>query len=235
MRVFEAAELGHEVTKKHFDEQEPALRTALLAAQRKLHETGIPVIVIISGVEGAGKSEVVNRLNEWLDARGVETMAFWDETDEEHERPGHWRYWRAMPARGRIAIFFGSWYTPPIVDRTMGEINDSRFSIALNRIVELERMLAADNALIIKLWFHLSRAGQKDKLKGRQGRPAPRPGRSSPPTTGAMRASRSSTPCVAGSRRRSIPPSNALTDAARLAKAGCLLLSSIELFDARYR
>lgn len=163
--MFEAAELGREITKKHFDEQEPVLRSALLVAQRKLREAGIPVIVIISGVEGAGKSEVVNRLDEWLDARGVETSAFWDESDEERERPEYWRYWRAMPARGRVGIFFGSWYTQPIVRLALGERGQSEFSRGIGRIVELERMLVADGALIVKLWFHLSRAAQKTRLK----------------------------------------------------------------------
>ena len=69
----------------------------------------IPVVVIISGVEGAGKGEVVNRLNEWLDARGVQTFAFWDETDEERDRPRNWRFWRALPAAGEIAIMFSGW------------------------------------------------------------------------------------------------------------------------------
>ena len=30
-------------------------------------------------MEGAGKGEVVNALDEWLDARGVNVYAFWDE------------------------------------------------------------------------------------------------------------------------------------------------------------
>ncbi|HKK15291.1 MAG TPA: polyphosphate:AMP phosphotransferase, partial [Gammaproteobacteria bacterium] len=84
--MFEAAELGHRISKSEFDKEEPELHTKLLKVQRDLRETSIPVIVIVSGVEGAGKGEVVNRLNEWLDTRGIETSAFWDESDEERER-----------------------------------------------------------------------------------------------------------------------------------------------------
>ena len=44
---------------------------------------------------------------EWLDARGTSVHAFWEESDEEALRPRAWRFWRAMPRRGEIGIFFG--------------------------------------------------------------------------------------------------------------------------------
>jgi polyphosphate kinase 2 (PPK2 family) len=75
------------------------------------------VVVIVSGVEAAGKGEVVNRLNEWLDTRGVQTFAFWELSDEERERPRYWRFWRTMPPRGEISILFGGWYLAPIEHR----------------------------------------------------------------------------------------------------------------------
>ena len=81
--MFEAAELGRKLSKAEFEKIEPELHTALLAIQRDLLNTNIPVILIVSGVEGAGKGEVVNRLNKWLDTRGIGTTAFWDESDEE--------------------------------------------------------------------------------------------------------------------------------------------------------
>ena len=76
--MFEATKVGRTVDRASFKTQQEALRTQLLEVQRELLQTDIPVIVLISGVEGAGKGEVVNRLNEWLDARGVRTFAFWD-------------------------------------------------------------------------------------------------------------------------------------------------------------
>jgi len=99
--MFEAAELGRRLSKAEFKAREPELHTRLLAAQRGLRGADFPVVVIISGVEGAGQGEVVNRLNTWLDSRGIQTRAFWDETDEERGRP---RFWRTLPARGSIAI-----------------------------------------------------------------------------------------------------------------------------------
>ena len=156
--MFEAVELGNSLNKKSFNEQLPELRTRLLDIQAALRETRMPVVVIVSGVEGAGKPKVVNRLNEWLDTRGIQTHAFWDESDEERERP------RKLPPRGTIGIMFGSWYTQPIIDRVYGRIEPGQFEFELLRINEFEQMLSDDGALIIKLWFHITKKEQKLRL-----------------------------------------------------------------------
>jgi polyphosphate:AMP phosphotransferase len=163
--MFETAEVGHEVGKAEFDRAELELRSRLLAIQRRVRVGGFQTIVIVSGVEGAGKSEVVNRLHEWLDARGLMTAAFWDESDEERERPRYWRFWRVMPPRGTIGIFFGSWYTKPIVARAYKELKRAELEAELTRINELERMLTDDGAVLVKLWFHLSRKAQRKRLE----------------------------------------------------------------------
>ncbi len=163
--MFEAAEVGRKIAKKEYDAREPQLHTELLAVQRELRASELSVIIVVSGVEGAGKGEVVNRLDEWLDARGIQTFAFWDETDEERERPRFWRFWRSLPPRGSIGILFGSWYTQPIIDRVFGRLDEAAFERELNRIVEFERTLSLDGALVVKFWFHLSKAGQQKRLE----------------------------------------------------------------------
>ncbi|MGY8675391.1 MAG: zeta toxin family protein, partial [Verrucomicrobiia bacterium] len=75
----------------------PELRSRLLDAQFALQRARRPVVVIIAGMDGAGKGEVVHRLNEWLDPRGVDTVAFWAKTADEEEHPRFWRYWRVLP------------------------------------------------------------------------------------------------------------------------------------------
>jgi len=163
--MFEVAELGRKVSRQEFDEAEPALRSELLEAEFALKSGNFPVIVIVSGADSAGKGEFVHRLNEWLDPRGVDTHAFSQATDEEEARPRFWRFWRAMPARGRFGIFFGSWYSDPMVQRVYRQIKGSQLDGELDRIAFFEKMLADDGALIIKLWFHLTRKEQARRLK----------------------------------------------------------------------
>jgi AMP-polyphosphate phosphotransferase len=154
--MFEATKVGARSTRRPSPPSRRSCAPQLLAVQRELRQTDIPVVILIAGVEGAGKGEVVNRLNEWLDTRGVQTFAFWDETDEERERPRYWRFWRSLPPRGEMAILFGGWYLAPIEHRFQGICNDAELDAELNRIVDFERMLIQDGALIVKFWFHLS-------------------------------------------------------------------------------
>lgn len=163
--MFEATKVGRTVSKEEFKGQRDELRTRLLEVQRELRESNTPVIVIVSGVEAAGKGEVVNRLNEWLDTRGVQTFAFWELSDEERERPRYWRFWRTLPPRGEISILFGGWYLAPIEHRFQGLCDDAALDAELNRIVDFERMLTHDGALVVKFWFHLSEEDQKRRLK----------------------------------------------------------------------
>jgi polyphosphate:AMP phosphotransferase len=163
--MFEATKVGRSVSKDEFKVQRDELRTQLLEVQRQAQESNIPVIVIVSGVEAAGKGAVVNHLNEWLDTRGVQTFAFWELSDEERERPRYWRFWRTIPPRGEISILFGGWYLAPIEHRFQGLCDDAALDAELSRIVDFERMLTHDGALIVKFWFHLSEQDQKRRLK----------------------------------------------------------------------
>jgi polyphosphate:AMP phosphotransferase len=116
-------------------------------------------------VDGGGKGETVNVLHTWMDARFLQTRAFDALSDEEKERPDFWRYWMALPPKGRIGIFFGSWYTDPIVNRAHRLIKQAEMDSALARINTFEKELVDDGALIVKLWFHLSRKAQKERLE----------------------------------------------------------------------
>jgi polyphosphate:AMP phosphotransferase len=164
--MFESAELGHTIDKKTYAREEPTLRTELLAAQDELvQRKEFPVVLVIGGVDGAGKGETVNLLNVWMDPRHIDTHAFGPPGEDEATRPTMWRYWRALPPKGRIGIFFGSWYTEPIVRHVDKKSGQAELAGDIERIVHFERLLADEGALVLKFWFHLSKKDQDKRLK----------------------------------------------------------------------
>jgi len=121
--MFEAAELGRKISREDFDAMAPGLRTDLLDLQQQLREADFPVIVLFAGVDGAGKNETVNLLNEWMDPRWIVTRAYGPPSDEERERPEYWRYWRDLPPKGKVGLFMSSWYHHPLIDRVNEKIS----------------------------------------------------------------------------------------------------------------
>lgn len=164
--MFESAEIGHKLSKAAYREAVPGLRAALLEAQINLFEHGkTPVVVLISGQDGAGKGETINALYEWMDPRFISTLAFSQPSDEESERPPMWRYWRSLPPKGRVGIFAGSWYSDPIRERIQGDISLKELDARAEQINRFEEMLVNEGAMVLKFWFHLTKDGQKKRLK----------------------------------------------------------------------
>ncbi|PYC27640.1 polyphosphate:AMP phosphotransferase [Pseudomonas alcaligenes] len=170
--MFESAELGHAIDEETFDREAPVLREALLEAQYELKQQGrFPVIILINGVEGAGKGETVKLLNEWMDPRLIQVSTFDTQTDEELARPPAWRFWRQLPPKGRIGIFFGNWYSQMLQGRVHGHFKDAVLDQAIDGALALEQMLCDEGALIFKFWFHLSKKQMKARLKELQDDP----------------------------------------------------------------
>lgn len=164
--MFESAELGHAVEKKIYKKEVPELRKSLLDAQFDLADDAtFPIIILVGGVDGAGKGDTVNLLNTWMDPRFIQVHGMGVPSQEEQERPPIWRFWRALPPKGRIGIFFGSWYTLPIVERVIGKSKKLALDKSISDINRFEQMLSDEGALIIKFWFHLSKKAQKKRLK----------------------------------------------------------------------
>lgn len=164
--MFESAELDHDVSKAVYRREEPRLRQALLDAQNELLAgKRFATLILISGVEGAGKGEIVNQLNEWMDPRHIQVHAFREPSDEEAERPQMWRFWRVLPPKGKIGIFFGAWHTQPILDRVVGHIKTAEYDRRISEIQRMEQMLCDEGVLLLKFWFHLSKKQQKKRLK----------------------------------------------------------------------
>jgi len=164
--MFESAEIHHHIDKDEYERREQELRERLLAAQMDLRELGKEaVLIVIAGVDAGGKGETVQQLQGWLDPRHIRTRAFGPANDEERERPPFWRYWRELPMRGQIGVFFDSWYRAPLEARAFGGMKGAHFDREIDAIRRFEQMLANENVVLLKLWFHLSKQDQHTRLR----------------------------------------------------------------------
>lgn len=100
-----------------------------------------------------------------MDPRHIQTWAFDAPTAEESERPFMWRFWRALPPRGKIGVLFNNWYTQPIRERVARDSKKSELDQRLDEIRRFEAMLTREGVLLVKFWFHLSKDGQRKRLK----------------------------------------------------------------------
>ncbi len=171
--MFESAELGHSVAKTTYDKEVPLLRAKLLDAQTRVFDKAeFPIVFLSGGVDGGGKGDIVNLLLEWMDARHIQVHAMGPETDEELARPAMWRCWQALPPKGKTGIFFGSWYTEPIVERVYRRMGNSEMARRLAEISRFERMLVDEGALVVKIWLHLTKKAQKRRFEKLEEDPA---------------------------------------------------------------
>ena len=156
-------EFEHDLSKKEFEQREARLRTELLKAQFELMEADFPVLVVVSGTDAAGRSETIDLLNKWLDARLLQTFGYHPHNDEESERPTFWRYWRDLPPKGHIGIYYSGWHLGAVLLRAENEIRPAEFKHALAQANLFEQLLVDDGALVVKLMFHIG----KDQLRER--------------------------------------------------------------------
>lgn len=169
--MFETAELGAKLSREEFDAAAEPLRLELLGLQEKLRTADFPVLILFAGVEGAGKSESVNLINEWLDPHWIVTRAYDEPSQEERERPFFWRYWRDLPKQGQLGLFLSGWYSRPVLDRVYRRADQAEFDRRLDHNKAFERLLADDGALILKFWMHLDKKSQKKRLQALEADP----------------------------------------------------------------
>ena len=182
--MFQAAELGRCLSKADFDAELPSLRANLLQGQLSLmNNRQQAVLIIIEGLDGSGRAELLNRLYAWLDPRGLKTHTFWDPSDEEQERPFFWRFWRCLPQKGSIAIHLGGWYRDLLTDAIHDKLSHAEFDLALLKRRNFEQMLALEGISILKFWLYLPEAVQRERLTQEDDTPDDRWGNSEEKTS----------------------------------------------------
>jgi len=154
---------GRRVSDAQYARRTRRLRAALLEAQAALRRSrAAAVVMIVTGAPSAGRSELMNELLGWLDPKFVTVHAPGAPDRYERQRPPMWRYWRAIPARGRVAFQFSGWYQEPMNPRSAAAGRDRERFFA--RIRQLETMLSRDGVRVLKIHLHVDARTQRRRL-----------------------------------------------------------------------
>ena len=161
---------------KAIDEAEykPKLKDAQLKLLNLQHEFGgtrNTLLVVFEGPDAAGKGGAIKRITERLDPRLIRVHSIIKPTQEEHAHHYLWRFWTKLPPRGQIAIFDRSWYGRVLVERVEGFATEKEWKRAYEEINDFERMLAADDTIIVKIYMHISKDEQLFRFKRRESDP----------------------------------------------------------------
>jgi PPK2 family polyphosphate:nucleotide phosphotransferase len=140
------------------------------------------VLVVLQGLDTAGKDGTIRHVTSGLNPQGVEVHSFKVPSAEELEHDFLWRYARRLPARGQIGIFNRSHYEEVLVVRVHPENLDRQklptavvegdvWKRRFREINDWERHLADNGFRVVKLFLNISKEQQRARLLRRIDRP----------------------------------------------------------------
>lgn len=165
--MLEKSDLSAQISKEDYKKRMDELEVSLNALERKLWEKKIPTVIVVEGLDGAGKGEVINKLILPMTPKDFTVYAESRETEEERMHPYFWRFWEKTPEKGKIAIFDGSWYRSVWMDRFAGKTKKRDLPTKFEDINTFEQMLTDDGVLILKFFLYISEDEQKKRFKKR--------------------------------------------------------------------
>ncbi len=164
--MFQEAESDPKITTAEYRKFEEHLRVRLLNEQyRHLNLQDRALLILVAGIDGAGKGDTINLLNEWMDPRHIRTLAFAPPGKAERALPWAHRFWLNLPPKGETGIVFGSGYAPLFAEAAKKRIDTDRFEKQILFVRKFESTLIANGVQVLKLWFHLSRDAQRARTE----------------------------------------------------------------------
>ncbi|NHB56734.1 polyphosphate:AMP phosphotransferase [Acinetobacter shaoyimingii] len=138
------------------------LSLQLIEAQYGLKDTrgkknAKSVVILVSGIELAGKGEAVKQLREWVDPRYLKVKA--DPPNLIEPTTPFWQpYAKFIPAEGQMIVLFGNWYSDLLNTalHVSKPFDDTMFDAYLEQMQAFEQDLKNNHVDVVKVWFDLS-------------------------------------------------------------------------------
>lgn len=163
--MLDTLDLDLSLDAKAYRAQMRILMGQLRSLQQSCWEQQLPVMIVLEGWAAAGKGSLVKKLVNCMDPRGFMVHPIWPPSEDEKQYPLLWRFWKNLPAKGKIGVFYHSWYTHVLEDRLFERIDVSQIPLFIRHINAFERQLVDDGVAIAKFWLHISQPELKRRLK----------------------------------------------------------------------
>jgi PPK2 family polyphosphate:nucleotide phosphotransferase len=149
-----------------------ALGPRLSDLQERLHAEGgtggsRSLLLVLQGMDTSGKGGVVRHVIGQVDPQGCTIASFKAPTKEELAHDFLWRIRRRLPGPGKLGVFDRSHYEDVLVVRVHGLVPRSTWSRRYAAINRFEARLVTDQVRVVKVFLHISKEEQRQRLLAR--------------------------------------------------------------------
>jgi PPK2 family polyphosphate:nucleotide phosphotransferase len=125
------------------------------------------VLLVLQGMDTSGKDGTIEHVFHGMNPQGVRAAAFKAPTVHELAHDYLWRIHDSCPARGEIGIFNRSHYEDLVTVRVLGLVSPEACKARYHHVREFERMLTEEGTTIVKVFLHISKQEQAERLQAR--------------------------------------------------------------------
>lgn len=125
------------------------------------------ILVVFQAMDTGGKDGTIRKVFAPMDPQGIRVASFKKPNERELSHDYLWRIHKHVPANGETVIFNRSHYEDIVAVRVRNIYPEERWSKRYEHIVNFEKMLADEGTTLIKIFLHISKDEQKERLQAR--------------------------------------------------------------------
>ena len=125
------------------------------------------LLIILQGMDTSGKDGTIKHVMSGINPQGCRVASFKAPSEKELGYDFLWRVHQEVPPKGYIGIFNRSHYEDVLITHVHGWVSDKVVMQRFDQINEFEEMLAENGTMILKLFLHISKDEQKERLTER--------------------------------------------------------------------
>ena len=125
------------------------------------------LLICLQGRDAAGKDGTINHVLTAMNPQGCTVTGFKVPSKEEAAHDFMWRYHKATPEKGHVAIFNRSHYEDVLIQRVHNLVPKSIWSKRYDHINNFEKLLHDNGTHILKFYLHIDAEEQLERFKTR--------------------------------------------------------------------